>query len=176
MGMIPDFQQCYDAIKDNQPLKISSNYARMVEVMKTKLQAFKAMNDLHDAAFNVASNVTNHKERYETAVGNTFNKLLIQTGQCFMREADRKPQNPHSTKVIKQSVKVKAEKELVPKIISYAYVKGLIQNAKATNDIRDMVSKGIPNAVAVQAIGQVYDPVVGAGAASDEIWGPIVWV
>ena len=79
-----------------------------------------------------------------------------------------------STKVVKLHIKVKADKPLVPKVITASHTKELIHNAMKTHRMSEMIGKGIPSAVAVQALGEVYEPIEGIVAVDPSIWGPVV--
>ena len=170
IGKISDLDDQYELIKQSQPF-CCSNYSRLTEIMKTKLKSLAEISALNDISFQIAQSVSDHKVAYEKAMGNAFNQLLLATAKHVAKPM----QNPKpSQKVIKHSVKVKADKPCDPKIISVGHTKELMKNALATHNMAAMIAQGIPQAIAVQAIGTLYDPVEGAGASDPSIWGPVL--
>jgi hypothetical protein len=169
LGRVKDLENHYEQIKTDMPAA-DSNYARLTEVMKSNLKLYQDLEALHEATYKVSADVAEHKATYEKAMGNTFNRLLVATAKSMaspVASASKKS-------VIKHSVKLKADKPYEPKIISVGHTKALIKNAFASENLKVMVNGDVPLAIAQQAVGDVYDPVVGAGAASDDVWGPVV--
>jgi hypothetical protein len=170
MGTVSDLNEQYERLKTAQPF-VRSNYGRLVEIMKTTLKSYAVMSSLNDVSFKLAEAVSEHKAEYEKAMSNSFNQLLMATAKHLAKPSQMpKP----SQKVVKHHVKVMADKCKDPKLITPGHTKELIKNALATHNMDVMISKGIPRAIAVQAVGTLYDPVDGEGAADPNIWGPVV--
>jgi hypothetical protein len=168
LGKITDSEYIYDGIKASMPL-CYSNYARLTEIMKTHLKAHCDFIALHDAAFKMTASIAEHKATYEKAMGNTFNGLLLATARSQVSPAP----STTSKSVLRQIVKVKIDKNRDPKI-SVCHTKALIKNAVASESLKKMINNGVSIDIAQQAVRGVYDPVVGAGAADPNIWGPVV--
>jgi hypothetical protein len=173
MTSTTDLDVQYERIKTDSPL-VAANYGRLSEIMKTALESHAEMITMHDMAFTLASKASEHKLMFERALGNTFNNLLVATAKHLTRP--KLGPNPSSkVKVIKHSVKVKADKSLEPKVITAPHLKELIHNVMSSHRMNEMVGQGVPQAIAVQALGAVYDPIEGPGAGEPNIWGPVVW-
>jgi hypothetical protein len=140
--------------------------------MKSLLQEAVNQQQIHDAAFAVSAAVSAHMFQYESALATTMSKLLVATAKHEI-QANAKVIKPNA-KVIKHTVKMKVVTEVATNKIQVSHVKALISNAQKTITMQTMIDNGVPQPLAQQAAGDVYDPVVGAGAASDDIWGPVV--
>jgi hypothetical protein len=167
-------EELYNDVRESTNRNNISNQNRLARVMASLLQDAVNQQQVHDAAFEVSAAVSAHMCQYESVLATTMSKLLVATATHEIQAvADKRPPKPNA-KVIKHAVKMKVVTEGAPKTIYGSHVKALISNAQKTITMQTMIDNGVPQPLAQQAAGDVYDPVVGAGAASDDIWGPVV--
>ena len=175
IGQTPNLVELYNGVRESEIYSNNSNHNRLARVMTSLLQEAVDQQHIHDAAFEVSAAVSTHMCEYESALATTMSKLLVATATHEIQAvADKKPPKQDG-KVIKRSIKMKAiVTEVAPKTIHVSHVKALISNAQKTLSMRTMINNGVPRAVAQQALGPVYDPVQGIGAADPNIWGAVV--
>ena len=172
MGKTPNFEQLYNSIRESENWSNVANHSRLARVIESLLKDSIYQQQLHDAAFEVSAAIAKNKGLYESTLATAMSKLLVATAKHEI-QANAKVIKPNA-KVIKHTVKAKVATEAGPKTIHASYVKALISNAQKTITMQTMIDNGVPQHLAQKAAGDVYDPVVGVGAASDDIWGPVV--
>ena len=140
--------------------------------MKSLLRGAVNQQQIHDAAFAASAAVSAHMCQYESALATTMSKLLVATATHQIKSNAKVVKQ--NAKVIKHSVKMKVVTEVAPKTIHASHVKALIANAQKSVTMQAMITSGMDRQMALQAAGDIYDPVQGIGTASDVIWGPVM--
>ena len=173
--MTPNLVELYNGIKESETYSNSSNHNRLARVMTSLLQDAVNQQHIHDAAFEVSAAVSAHMCLYQSALATTMSNLLNATAVHQIQAEALKRQPKQNAKVVTHAIKMEAATVAgPPKTIHVSHVKALISNAQNTLTKLTMLNNGVPQPLAEQAAGDVYDPVVGAGAASDDIWGALV--
>jgi hypothetical protein len=165
-------------ILDNLPdLKNNpSNIQRLAVLLARSLEKGSRLNEVHDKLYAITEKLSDHKFKYESAIATTLTTLAnsVAKHNAQQVQANRLVAAPKSH-VIKSHLKPKVVKAIeVPRNIYLCHIKALLDVVAKNEQQATMVAAGVPAAMVQQTVGNVIDPVVGAGAASDDIWGPVV--
>ena len=173
MGQIDNLQDLVDHDRSSDNSLASSS--RLAHIMMKQLKTGSRLLGLHEAAFNLAELVSNSKQNYLDSLAETFHHLLTNTAKYAM-ESKNKAKKPaasaSSLKTIKNIVKAKKIEPAIsmPKRFGTSHVKELVRNSKMSCALKSMVGNGVPQELAMTAVGEVYDIVSFEGEPSEQIW------
>ena len=162
MGQIDNLQDLVDIDRSSENSLACSS--RLAHVMMKQLKNGSRLLGLHEAAFNLAELVSSSKQFYLDSLAETFHHLLTNTAKYVMetKANSKKPAVSAASKVIKHNMKAKTIEPVssMPKRFGTSHVKDLIRNSKMSFALKSMVASGVPQEVAMSAVGEVYDIVV----------------
>ena len=173
MGQIADLQDLvdHDRVSDNS----LASSSRLAHIMMKQLKTGSRLLGLHEVAFNLAEMVYNRKQFYLDSLAETFHQLLTNTAKYVMAtkvKAKKPAASVSDLKTIKNIVKAKKiEPDIsMPKRFGTSHVKELVRNSKMSCVLKSMVGNGVPQELAMTAVGEVYDIVSFEGEPSEQIW------
>ena len=168
MGQIDNMQDLMDSYRNQ-----SSSSSGMAYIMMNQLKNGSRLLGLHEAAFNLAELVCSRKQLYLDSLAETFHQLLTNTAMYLMepKTTSKKPA-ASALKTTKNIVKAKKIEppSTMPKRFGASHVKELIRNSKMSRALKTMVANGVPQELAMNAIGEVYDIVSFEGEPPEQIW------
>jgi hypothetical protein len=170
MGQIDNLQDLVDHDRSSDNSLASSS--RLAHIMMKQLKNGSRLLGLHEAAFNLAEMVSSSKQFYLDSLAETF---LTNTAKYVMESKNKakKPAASSSTlKTIKNIVKAKKVEPTtpMPKYFGPSHVKELVRNSKMSCALKTMSSSGVPQELAMAAVGDVYDIVEFEGEPAEQIW------
>ena len=173
MGQIANLQDLVDHDRSSDNSLASSS--RLAHIMMKQLKTGSRLLGLHEAAFNLAELVSNTKQYYLDSLSETFHHLLTNTAKYVMAikvKAKKPAASDSDLKTIKNIVKAKKIEPAIsmPKRFGTSHVKELVRNSKMSCALKSMVGNGVPQELAMTAVGEVYDIVSFEGEPSEQIW------
>ena len=173
MGQIDNLQDLVDHDRSTDNSLASSS--RLAHIMMKQLKTGSRLLGLHEVAFNLAEMVSSSKQFYLDSLAETFHQLLTNTAK-YVTESKNKAKKPAASasdlKTIKNILKAKKVEPItpMPKYFGPSHVKELIRNSKMSCALKSMVGNGVPQELAMTAVGEVYDIVSFEGEPSEQIW------
>ena len=156
-------------------LESLASSSKLAHIMMKQLKTGARLLGLHEAAFNLAELVSNTKQYYLDSLSETFHHLLTNTAKYVMAtkvKAKKPAASDSDLKTIKNIVKAKKIEPVIsmPKRFGTSHVKELVRNSKMSCALKSMVGNGVPQELAMTAVGEVYDIVSFEGEPSEQIW------
>ena len=171
MGQIDNMQALVDNYRKSDISLASSS--ELAHVMMKQLKHGSRLLGLHEAAFNLAELVSSRKQFYLDSLAETFHQLLTNTAMYVMgSKANSEKPAASALKIVKHNMKAKRIEPPfpMPKRFGTSHVKELVRNSEMSCVLKSMVASGVPQEVAMSAVGEVYDIVSFEGEHSEQIW------
>ena len=168
MGQIDNVQDLMDNYRNQ-----SSSSSGLAYIMMNQLKNGSRLLGLHEAAFNLAELVCSRKQLYLDSLAETFHHLLTNTAKYVIEsKATSKKPAASALKIIKHNMKAKKIEppSPMPKRLGTSHVKELVRNSKMSCALKSMVGNGVPQELAMTAVGEVYDIVSFEGEPAEQIW------
>ena len=174
MGEIDNMQDLVDNYGTTDLESLASS-SKLAHIMMKQLKTGSRLLGLHEAAFNLAKMVYNRKQFYLDSPAETFHHLLTNTAKYAMEyknEAKKPAASASALKTIKNIAKAKKIEppSHMPKRFGTSHVKELVRNSKMSFALKSMAANGVPQEIAMNAVGEVYDIVSFEGEHSEQIW------
>ena len=171
MGEIDNMQALVDNYGTTDLESLASS-SKLAHIMMKQLKTGSRLG-LHEAAFNLAEMVSNRKQFYLDSLAETFHHLLTNTAKYVIEsKATSKKPAASALKIIKHNMKAKKIEppSPMPKRFGTSHVKELVRNSNMSFVLKSMAANGVPQELAMSAVGEVYDIASFEGEHSEQIW------
>ena len=151
-----------------------SNIEKLTDLVCKSMQRGAALNKTHDHMYKLTEAISDHKFKYESAIATALTTLINNVAMHPVQPVVAK-RLVGAPKVIKSHLKPKVVKATEPpRHIYQGHIKALLEVVARNGQHATMTAAGVPAALILQTVGARVDPVVGAGASSEAIWGAVV--